>query len=161
MCASWRHCTVKGRLLKRKHYSRTQELTLRHIAIDFFSICVFLTHCPAVRCSVLFTFVALKIFPLLFTFGCLSEWFHNLYDLHGEKWITFYKVCSMFELWCSTLGIAYHLDLFIWGTNGHDLYISEKSHEVDSVFIQYLTMICFPSFKGQVMRSKSIYCQFK
>lgn len=29
--------------------------------------------------------------------ACLSGWFCNLFDLQRVKWVTFYRVCSMFE----------------------------------------------------------------
>lgn len=152
MRASWRQCTAKGRLLKKreKTTSGTQALTLRHIAIDFFSICVFLTHCPAVRCCVLFTLLAFKIFPFLFTFWLFIRMILQPFWPSRSEMSNFLQ--SMFHVWIVVgyLGSSIpsgFVHLGVWWTG---FILSEKSHEVDSVFVQRLSVIYFPSFKSQV-----------
>lgn len=149
MRASRRHYTAKGRLLKERiNYSGTRELTLRHIAIDFFSISVFLTHCPAVRWCLLFTLVAFKMLLFLFTF-CL--FIRKILPPFWPSWSEMSNFLqSTFHVWMVVgyLGSSRpsgFVHLGVWWTG----FILSEINLMKStqVFIQRFSVIYFPSFQ--------------
>lgn len=83
-------------------------------------------------------------------FGCLSGWFLWPFWPSRSEMSNFQQ--SMFHVWIVVgyLGSSIpsgFVHLGVWRTG---FILSEKPHEVDSVFIQHLSVIYFPSFKSQV-----------